>query len=162
MFIDKARIHVQAGSGGRGCVSFRREKFVPFGGPDGGDGGKGGDIYFKATSRKNTLLDFRYKRKFKSERGEHGKGANRTGKSGSDLWIEVPPGTVIHDADSGEILFDLDRDGAQFLAAHGDEAGKEMPDLQPPRRRLRSLQKKDPWVRSGTWNWNSNFWPMWV
>jgi GTP-binding protein len=124
MFIDKARIHVQAGAGGRGCVSFRREKFVPFGGPDGGDGGKGGDIYFKATSRKNTLLDFRYKRKFKSERGEHGKGANRTGKSGSDLWIEVPPGTVIHDAESGEVLFDMDRDGAQFLVAHGGRGGK--------------------------------------
>lgn len=124
MFIDKARIHVQSGAGGRGCVSFRREKFVPLGGPDGGDGGKGGHVYLKSTSRKNTLLDFRYRRKFKSERGEHGMGSNRTGKSGSDLWIEVPVGTVIMDADSGELLADLNRPDAQFLAAHGGRGGK--------------------------------------
>lgn len=124
MFIDKARIHVQSGSGGRGCVSFRREKFVPLGGPDGGDGGKGGHVYLKATTRKNTLLDFRYRRKFKSERGEHGMGSNRTGKSGSDLWIEVPVGTVVLDADSGELLADLNTADAQFLAAHGGRGGK--------------------------------------
>ena len=124
MFIDKARIHVQSGSGGRGCVSFRREKFVPLGGPDGGDGGKGGHVYLKATNRKNTLLDFRYRRKFKSERGEHGMGSNRTGKSGSDLWIEVPVGTVVLDADSGEVLADLNTADAQFLAAHGGRGGK--------------------------------------
>lgn len=124
MFIDKARIQVQAGSGGRGCVSFRREKFVPFGGPDGGDGGKGGNIYLRATSRKNTLLDFRYRRKFKSERGGHGKGGNRTGKSGDDLWIEVPPGTVVRLTDSAEVLADLDRDGSEFLVARGGRGGK--------------------------------------
>ena len=91
MFIDQARILVHAGSGGNGCVSFRREKFVPQGGPDGGDGGKGGDLYPRATHRLNTLLDFRYKRHFKSQRGAHGSGANRTGRSGEDLIVEVPP-----------------------------------------------------------------------
>ena len=124
MFIDKARISVHAGDGGRGTVSFRREKFVPFGGPDGGDGGKGGNIYLRTTVRKNTLLDFRYKRKFKAERGGHGQGGNRTGKSGVDLWIEVPVGTVVFDADSGTVIADLDRDGTEFLIARGGKGGK--------------------------------------
>jgi GTP-binding protein len=124
MFIDKARIHVQAGNGGRGCVSFRREKFVPHGGPDGGDGGKGGNIYLKTTARKTTLLDFRYRRIFKAERGEHGKGGDRTGKSGHDLWILVPPGTVLYDADSGKLLADLDQEGTEFLVARGGRGGK--------------------------------------
>ncbi len=124
MFIDKARIQVQAGSGGRGCVSFRREKFVPFGGPDGGDGGKGGNIYLKASRRKNTLLDFRYRRKFKSERGGHGMGGNCTGKSGDDLWIDVPPGTVVLLAESGVVLVDLDQEGSEFLVARGGRGGK--------------------------------------
>jgi GTPase len=124
MFIDKARISVHAGDGGRGIVSFRREKFVPFGGPDGGDGGKGGNIYLRTTVRKNTLLDFRYKRKFKAERGGHGQGGNRTGKSGVDLWIEVPVGTVVSDAGSGTVIADLDHDGTDFLIARGGKGGK--------------------------------------
>lgn len=124
MFIDQARILVQAGSGGNGCVSFRREKFVPQGGPDGGDGGKGGDVYLRATNRLNTLLDFRYKRHFKSERGAHGSGANRTGRSGDDLIIEVPPGTQVFEVETGGLLGDLDRDGAQLLIARGGRGGK--------------------------------------
>jgi len=124
LFIDKARIHVQAGRGGRGCVSFRREKFVPHGGPDGGDGGKGGNIYLKATSRKNTLLDFRYRRKFKSESGRPGEGSNRTGKSGKDLWIDVPVGTVVIDADSGSLLQDLNTESATMMVARGGRGGK--------------------------------------
>ncbi len=124
MFIDKARIHVQAGRGGRGCVSFRREKFVPHGGPDGGDGGKGANIYLKATSRKNTLLDFRYRRHFKSESGRPGEGSNRTGKSGVDLWIGVPVGTVVLDADSGSQIQDLDTEAATLLVAKGGRGGK--------------------------------------
>ncbi|MGH9857916.1 MAG: GTPase ObgE, partial [Acidobacteriota bacterium] len=118
MFIDKARLHVQAGDGGRGSVSFRREKFVPRGGPDGGDGGKGGDVYVKATNSKNTLIDFQYLRHFRSGRGTHGQGGNRTGKSGNDLWIPVPVGTVIY-SDSGEILADLNEDAASVLVARG-------------------------------------------
>ncbi|HSE40520.1 MAG TPA: GTPase ObgE [Acidobacteriota bacterium] len=124
MFIDEAKIHVQAGRGGRGCVSFRREKFVPRGGPDGGDGGKGGDIYLKASGKLNTLIDFRYKRHFKSERGQHGKGSNQTGRSAEDLWIEVPRGTVVRDADSGEVIADLDEDGATVVVARGGRGGR--------------------------------------
>ena len=123
MFIDKARLHVQAGAGGRGSVSFRREKFVPRGGPDGGDGGKGGDVYLKATSSKNTLVDFQYLRHFRSRRGTHGQGGNRTGKSGNDLWIPVPVGTVIY-GDSGEIIADLNEDGTSVLVARGGRGGK--------------------------------------
>ena len=124
MFIDEARIHVQAGRGGRGCVSFRREKFVPRGGPDGGDGGKGGNIYLKASGKINTLIDFRYKRHFKSERGQHGKGSNQTGRSAEDLWIEVPRGTVVRDADSGEVIADLDENGATIVVARGGRGGR--------------------------------------
>jgi GTP-binding protein len=124
MFIDKARIQVQAGVGGRGCVSFRREKFVPRGGPDGGDGGKGGDIYLLATREKNTLLDFRYKHHFKSDRGRHGEGAKRTGRSGEDLTVLVPVGTVVSDSETGEVIADLDHEGAQILIARGGRGGK--------------------------------------
>jgi GTPase len=123
MFIDKARLHVQAGDGGRGSVSFRREKFVPRGGPDGGDGGKGGNVYLKATNSKNTLIDFQYLRHFRSGRGTHGQGGNRTGKSGNDLWIPVPVGTVVY-GDAGEIIADLNEDGASVLVARGGRGGK--------------------------------------
>ncbi len=124
MFIDKARINVQAGNGGRGAVSFRREKFVPRGGPDGGDGGKGGDVYLKATSAKNTFIDFRYLRHFRAAKGHHGQGGNRTGKSGNDLWIPVPVGTVIQDAQTGIVIADLDEDEGTLLIARGGRGGK--------------------------------------
>ena len=124
MFIDKARLHVQAGDGGRGAVSFRREKFVPRGGPDGGDGGKGGDVYLKATHAKNTLVDFQYLRHFRSGRGHHGQGGNRTGKSGNDLWIPVPIGTLVFDAQSGEVLADLNQEDGSVLVARGGRGGK--------------------------------------
>lgn len=124
MFIDEATIHVSAGTGGRGCVSFRREKFVPRGGPNGGDGGKGGDIYLKATNQKNTLLDFKYRRSFKSERGQHGKGSNQTGRSGQDLWILVPVGTVVYDKETDTQLADLNQDQASVLIARGGRGGK--------------------------------------
>ncbi len=124
MFVDEAKIHVQSGRGGRGCVSFRREKFVPRGGPDGGDGGKGGDIYLKATGRLNTLQEFRHRRHFKSGSGQHGKGSNQTGRSAEDLWIEIPLGTVIKDADTDEVLADLDQEGATILIARGGRGGR--------------------------------------
>jgi len=124
MFIDRARIQVEAGNGGRGCVSFRREKFVPRGGPDGGDGGKGGDIYLAATSSQNTLIDFQYRRHFRSGKGHHGEGGNRTGKSGKDLTIPVPLGTIVTDVQTGDVLADLDQDGTTVLVARGGKGGK--------------------------------------
>jgi GTPase len=124
MFVDEAKIHVQSGRGGRGCVSFRREKFVPRGGPDGGDGGKGGDVYLKATDRLNTLQEFRHRRHFKSGRGQHGKGSNQTGRSAEDLWIEVPIGTVVKDEETGEVIGDLDQHGATILVARGGRGGR--------------------------------------
>lgn len=122
-FIDEATITVRAGDGGNGCVSFRREKFVPKGGPDGGDGGKGGDIVLVATLRKRTLHHFRFKHQFKASGGGHGQGKQKTGKGGEDLQIEVPPGTLVIDPETGEILADLTQPGQQFTAARGGRGG---------------------------------------
>ncbi len=124
MFIDFARIQVKAGQGGSGCVSFRREKHVPHGGPDGGDGGKGGDIIVRAERNINTLLDFRYKKIYKSRRGVHGQGSGKHGKGGVDLYIKLPVGTLIKDADSGDIICDLLEDGQEFVVARGGRGGK--------------------------------------
>jgi GTPase len=118
-FIDEATIEVRAGDGGNGCVSFRREKYIPFGGPDGGDGGDGGSIYFEADSAVNTLADFRHSRKFLAERGQNGMGKNRTGKSGADLIVKVPVGTLVHEEDTGELVGDLVRHGERLLVARG-------------------------------------------
>ncbi|HQG32203.1 MAG TPA: GTPase ObgE, partial [Deltaproteobacteria bacterium] len=110
-FIDESRIYVKAGDGGNGCCSFRREKYVPKGGPDGGDGGKGGDVIIEASSRIRTLLDQRYHPHYKAQRGQHGKGKNCTGRSGKDLVIRVPVGTVVRDLQTGELVADLVREG---------------------------------------------------
>lgn len=118
-FIDEATIDVRAGDGGNGCVSFRREKYIPMGGPDGGDGGDGGSVYLEADSSINTLVDFRHSRKFLAERGEGGKGNNCTGKSGADLVIKVPVGTLVHAEETGEEIGDLVRDGQRLLVAKG-------------------------------------------
>jgi GTP-binding protein len=123
-FIDEAEIRVEAGSGGRGCVSFRREKFVPRGGPDGGDGGDGGSIYLVAREATNTLADFRVKRRFRAESGGGGAGQNMTGAAGADLYIEVAKGTEVHDLDTGEKLGDLTRDGETLLVAKGGQGGR--------------------------------------
>ena len=122
-FIDYVKIFVKAGDGGRGCVSFRREKYVPRGGPDGGDGGKGGDVIIRASSELHTLLDHKYKKSYKAKRGEHGKGSNMKGKDGEDLIINVPVGTVIKDSDTDEILADLDNEGKEFRVAKGGKGG---------------------------------------
>ena len=124
MFVDEARIEVGAGDGGRGIVSFRREKFVPRGGPDGGDGGKGGSVWFVARSNRNTLVDFRYHPRFRSERGRHGEGGRRTGRDGEDLVLPVPLGTVVLDDESGEILGDLREEGERLLVARGGIGGR--------------------------------------
>lgn len=124
MFIDTAKIFIKSGDGGDGAVSFRREKYVPKGGPDGGDAGKGGDVIFKVSKELRTLMDFRYKRKLVAERGENG-GANKCyGRDGKDLVVLVPPGTVIKDVDSGKTIADLTGEGQQVVAARGGRGGK--------------------------------------
>jgi len=123
-FIDEAVITVQSGDGGRGCVSFRREKFIPRGGPDGGDGGKGGNVILKTTSRKRTLYQFRYKRLFKAKNGAHGQGKQMTGKNGPDLVIELPPGTLVTDADTGCVIKDLVNTDETFVIALGGRGGQ--------------------------------------
>jgi len=123
-FVDEVKIRVQAGKGGNGCVSFRREKYVPRGGPDGGDGGKGGDVYLEASERKHTLLDFKYRHLFKAFSGTHGSGQNRHGRGGEDLVLEVPVGTLVKDLETGESLTDLVRPGQRWLAAKGGAGGK--------------------------------------
>ena len=122
-FIDEAIITVQSGNGGRGCVSFRREKYVPRGGPDGGDGGKGGDVILKSTSRRRTLYPFQFKRQFKAQDGAHGQGKQKTGRNGSDLIIEIPPGTLVKDADTNEILKDFTAAGESYSVVNGGKGG---------------------------------------
>jgi GTPase len=123
-FVDEVKTRVVAGNGGQGCVSFRREKYVPKGGPDGGDGGKGGDVILEASERKRTLLDFRYRHEFRAQSGTHGKGKNRHGKSGQDLILEVPPGTLVRNPATGEVLADLVKPGQRWVAAKGGLGGK--------------------------------------
>lgn len=123
-FIDEARIRVAAGNGGPGSVSFRREKYIPRGGPDGGDGGQGGHVFFVANSQLGTLQDFRFKRVYQAGNGMHGSGANKAGRDGEDVTVQVPVGTVIKDTDSGEILIDFVEDGQQWAACRGGRGGK--------------------------------------
>ncbi len=123
-FVDEVKIHVKAGDGGKGCVSFRREKYVPKGGPNGGDGGRGGHIIFRATRELNTLLDVRYQRHYRAENGQHGMGKEMHGRNGEDRVIPVPAGTVIKDAVTGEILDDLVREGQELIAGKGGRGGQ--------------------------------------
>ena len=123
MFIDRAKIHVQGGDGGNGVTAFRREKFVPRGGPSGGDGGRGGDVVLVADASLNTLLHLRYNPRHVADRGLHGEGSNRSGHQGGDLTVRVPVGTQIFDAETGELLHDLNRDGDRWLAARGGRGG---------------------------------------
>jgi GTP-binding protein len=129
VFVDEVDIHVKAGDGGRGCLSFRREKYVPRGGPDGGDGGHGGSVYIVATPRKNTLVDFRFHPEFEARRGQHGMGSNKTGQDGDDLEIEVPIGTLVFEKrresgeDGLEAIADLAEEGQRVLIAKGGRGG---------------------------------------
>lgn len=120
-FFDEAKIEVIAGNGGNGVATFRREKYVPKGGPSGGDGGRGGSIYAIADRNLNTLIDFRYTRIFRAQRGENGMSSDCYGKGGEDMELRMPVGTVISDLETGEMLADLDRDGARTLIARGGE-----------------------------------------
>jgi GTP-binding protein len=123
-FFDEATIHVRAGKGGNGCVSFRREKYVPFGGPNGGNGGAGGDVYVAANRHLNTLIQFQRQQHFRAEPGGHGQGKDMQGKRGEDRFVPVPPGTVVRDAKSGELLADLVEDGQKVLVAKGGRGGR--------------------------------------
>jgi GTP-binding protein len=123
-FIDETTITVQSGDGGRGCVSFRRERFIPRGGPDGGDGGKGGDVIFQVTSRKRTLYHLRFKKLYQAAKGGNGQGSQRTGHGGADLIIEVPVGTLVTDAENGATLFDLTQSDQQVVVAKGGRGGQ--------------------------------------
>ncbi|MDI6765152.1 MAG: GTPase ObgE [Thermodesulfobacteriota bacterium] len=123
-FVDQVRIRVMAGDGGNGCVSFRRERYVPRGGPDGGDGGKGGDVILEADGQLSTLLDLSYPQQLRARKGTHGKGKNQTGRNGEDRIVRVPAGTLVRDDESGELLQDLLFDGQQFVAAAGGRGGK--------------------------------------
>jgi len=124
MFIDEARIRVKAGDGGNGCVAFRREKFVPRGGPSGGDGGHGGDVYMESSERHNTLVHFRYNPEYKAGRGRHGEGANKTGREGEDVVLKVPVGTILYDDETGERLHDFSRADERIVIARGGRGGR--------------------------------------
>ena len=122
-FLDQVKIYIKAGNGGDGSPSFRREKFIEFGGPDGGDGGKGGSIILKAEQNLNTLIDFRYQQHHKAQRGENGAGQNRTGKSGLDLVLKVPLGTQVFEEDNKTLIYDFTKIGEEFVAANGGKGG---------------------------------------
>ena len=124
MFIDEVRIRVKAGDGGNGCLAFRREKYVPRGGPSGGDGGRGGDITMVASVHYNTLLHFRFNPEHTAQRGRHGEGSNRSGREGESIELAVPVGTIVYDADSGELLHDFTMRGDRFLVAKGGRGGR--------------------------------------
>ncbi len=124
MFVDRVVVRVQAGTGGSGASSFRREKYVPMGGPDGGDGGRGGDVIVRADRNLTTLLDYTYRDAWQAERGQHGEGSNRTGRSGADVILPVPPGTVVRDADTNALLGEVVTDGEQLVVARGGRGGK--------------------------------------
>jgi GTP-binding protein len=151
-FIDEAKFFVKAGDGGNGCVSFHREKFVPRGGPNGGDGGRGGSVIIRASNSLNSLIDFRYRSHFKAERGVHGKGKDMHGRSGKDCCIEVPTGSVIKDAASGEVLADLATDGESIVIAKGGEGGLGNPHFasgtnRTPRNATNGEKGEEFWLK---------------
>jgi GTP-binding protein len=124
MFIDEATIRVKAGDGGNGCLAFRREKFVPRGGPSGGDGGKGGDVIMESSERHNTLVHFRFNPEYKAERGRHGEGSNKTGREGVDVTLKVPVGTIVYDEETGAKVWDFSRPDERIVIAHGGRGGR--------------------------------------
>jgi GTPase len=124
VFIDEAKIRVKAGDGGNGCMAFRREKFVPRGGPSGGDGGKGGDVVMESSERHNTLVHFRFNPEYKAERGRHGEGANKTGRDGGDVMLKVPVGTIVYDDETGEKVFDFSAADQRIVIARGGRGGR--------------------------------------
>lgn len=154
MFIDRARIFVQSGKGGDGMSSFRREKFVPKGGPDGGDGGHGGNVVLVADRNVNTLVDFRFRRLFKAKPGGKGQGANCYGRNAEDLLITVPLGTIVKDEESGQIIADLSHDGQQAVVAKGGRGGRATGISAPAPTALRPLPNGVNQEKSGGSAWN--------
>lgn len=151
-FVDEVRIYVKAGQGGNGCVSFRRERFIPKGGPDGGDGGRGGDVILQADVQLSTLLDLSYPQPFRAAKGAHGQGKGKTGKSGEDLIIRVPAGTLVRDDQTGEVIQDLIVEGQRFVAAAGGRRGRGNTRFATPTQRApRHSEKGEPgeerWLR---------------
>ena len=124
MFIDETTIRVKAGNGGNGCMAFRREKFVPRGGPSGGDGGKGGDVWMESSERHNTLVHFRFNPEYKAGRGRHGEGSNKTGREGEDILLKVPVGTIVYDEETGDIVHDFSRPDERVIIARGGRGGR--------------------------------------
>lgn len=152
MFIDEAKINVKAGTGGNGCISFHREKFVPKGGPDGGNGGRGGSIYLKADRNYYTLLDFSHKIHFKAKSGAHGQGDNKQGREAEDLFILVPCGTVVYDVGTGELMGELVEDGQTLLVARGGRGGRGNASYATPANRVPRMAEKgepgeDRWIK---------------
>lgn len=144
-FIDQVKVYVKAGDGGKGCISFRREKFIPKGGPNGGDGGRGGHIIFKATRNINTLLDIRYQKQYRAEKGQHGMGKEMHGRNGKDLVIPVPLGTLVKDFETGEVLHDLTVEGQKYIAAKGGRGGLGNTHFKGPTRQApRFAQPGEP------------------
>jgi GTP-binding protein len=151
-FVDEAKIHVKAGDGGNGCISFRRERFIPRGGPNGGDGGKGGDVILQADAQLTTLLDLTYPKQLRAQKGSHGKGKDQTGKNGEDLIIRVPVGTLVRDDQTGEVLQDLLVDGQRFVAAEGGRGGRgnarfATATLRAPRRAEKGEKGQERYLR---------------
>ena len=142
MFVDEARIQVRGGDGGAGCMSFRREKYRPKGGPDGGSGGRGGDVVLEADASLSTLSEFHYQRHFKATRGRHGQGSDKDGRVGEDLILRVPEGTLVHDADSGERIADLVHAGQRVIVARGGAGGRGNPHFVTPTRRAPAFAEK--------------------
>src|SRR5437868_13955195 len=124
MFIDEAIIRIKAGDGGDGCLAFRREKFVPRGGPSGGDGGKGGDVIMESSERHNTLVHFRFNPEYKAQRGRHGEGSNKAGREGVDVTVKVPVGTIVYDEETGAKIWDFSRPDERIVIAHGGRGGR--------------------------------------
>ena len=148
MFIDRARILVKAGDGGNGMSSFRREKYVPQGGPNGGDGGKGADIILKADRNINTLVDFRYKRQFKGDTGGAGQSANKHGRGAENLIVSVPLGTTVTDEESGKLMADLVEDGQTYMVAKGGRGGRGNARFKIVLTVYQPLLKKESWGRA--------------
>jgi len=150
-FLDQAKIFIASGNGGDGCASFRREKYIEYGGPNGGDGGKGGDIIFEVDVNLNTLIDFRYQQHFKAKRGENGKGKNQTGADGKNLIIKIPPGTEIYNEDKSVLLFDLIEKNQKIIFTKGGKGGLgnshfKSSTNQAPRKFTKGEQGEERWI----------------
>ncbi len=155
MFFDEANIIVRAGKGGNGVVAFRREAHVPLGGPNGGNGGRGGSVYLRVDAQLNTLVAFSRRRHFRADNGAHGSGNSRQGASGADLYVDVPPGTVVRDEATGALLGDLTEPGQTLLVAQGGRGGRGNEAFKSSSRQTPRFAEKGEPGEERTWSWNS-------